>query len=134
MVLFLGCALTTLRGWGWVSDHWDLHMYMTCAERTITLCNSSQAAHCISANTRLHQLLWGDWEMGTAISCTKCSQVAGLIHTEGIGTPKHTCIQCCFNTCSQTMVVASAHMETTLRNTSVNVCVCTRQATVCQGL
>ena len=26
-----------------------------------------------------HQLRWGDREMGTAISCTKCSQVAGLI-------------------------------------------------------
>ena len=28
-------------------------------------------------------LRWGDWEMGTAISCTKCSQVAGLIQTAG---------------------------------------------------
>ena len=26
------------------------------------------------ANTQLHQLGWGDQEMGTAISCTKCSQ------------------------------------------------------------
>ena len=34
----------------------------------------------ISDNTRPHQLCWGDWKMGTAISCTKCSQVAGLIH------------------------------------------------------
>ena len=25
----------------------------------------------ISANTRSHQLRWGDWEMGTAISCTQ---------------------------------------------------------------
>ena len=29
--------------------------------------------------TRPHQLRWGDREMGTAISCTICSQVAGLI-------------------------------------------------------
>ena len=29
------------------------------------------------ANTRPHQLHWGDREMGTAISCTECSQVAG---------------------------------------------------------
>ena len=29
------------------------------------------------ANTSPHQLCWGDWEMGTAISCTKSSQVAG---------------------------------------------------------
>ena len=26
-----------------------------------------------------HQLCWCDREMGTAISCTECSQVAGLI-------------------------------------------------------
>ena len=37
----------------------------------------------ILANTRPHQLGWGDWEMGTAISCTKCIQEAGVIHTEG---------------------------------------------------
>ena len=23
-------------------------------------------------------ICWGDWEMGTAISCTKCSEVAGI--------------------------------------------------------
>ena len=41
-----------------------------------------KVTHCagrVSANTRPHQLRWGDREMGTAISCTKCSQVAGLI-------------------------------------------------------
>jgi len=27
-----------------------------------------------------YQLRWGDQDMGTAISFTKCSQVAGLIH------------------------------------------------------
>ena len=31
-------------------------------------------AGCVSANTRPHQLCWGDQEVGTAISCTKCSQ------------------------------------------------------------
>ena len=36
-----------------------------------------------SANTRPHQLCWGDQEVGTAISPTKCSQVAGFIHTTG---------------------------------------------------
>ena len=30
-------------------------------------------------HTRSHQLCWGDWEMGTAISCTECS----LIHKIG---------------------------------------------------
>ena len=30
-------------------------------------------------NARPHQLYWGEREMGTAISCTECSEVAGLI-------------------------------------------------------
>ena len=34
----------------------------------------------VLATVRPHQLCWGDWEVGTAISCTKCSHVAGLIH------------------------------------------------------
>ena len=42
-----------------------------------------KVTHCagrVSANTRPHQLRWGNREMGTAISCTKKnSQVAGLI-------------------------------------------------------
>ena len=41
-----------------------------------------KVTHCtgrVSANTRPHQLCWGDREMGTGISCTKYSQVAGLI-------------------------------------------------------
>ena len=42
-----------------------------------------KVTHCtglISASyTRLYQLHWGDREMGTAILCTECSQVAGLI-------------------------------------------------------
>ena len=41
-----------------------------------------KVGHCaghISANTRLHQLPWGDREIGTAISCTECSQVADFI-------------------------------------------------------
>ena len=29
--------------------------------------------------TVMHPLHWGDWEMGTAISCTECSHMAGLI-------------------------------------------------------
>ena len=31
--------------------------------------------------TRSQQLHWGDWEMGTAISCTGSSQTPGLIQT-----------------------------------------------------
>ena len=41
-----------------------------------------KVTHCaghVLANTRPHQLRWGDREMGTAISCTECSQVASLI-------------------------------------------------------
>ena len=30
----------------------------------------------VLVNTRPHQLCWGDWEMGAAISCTECSQMA----------------------------------------------------------
>ena len=45
-------------------------------------CKVIHCAGCVLANTRPHQH-WGDWEMGTAISCTKCSQVAGLIQKVG---------------------------------------------------
>ena len=47
------------------------------------LCKVTHCTGHILANTRPHQLHWGDWEMGTVISCTECSQVAGLIHTAG---------------------------------------------------
>ena len=43
------------------------------------LCNVTHCMQRILANTRPHQLQWGDWEMGTAILCTECSWVAGLI-------------------------------------------------------
>ena len=33
----------------------------------------------VLGNTRPHQLWWGEWEMGIAISFTKGSQAAGLI-------------------------------------------------------
>ena len=39
------------------------------------LCKVTRCAGRVSANTRPHQLRWGDREMGTAISCTECSQV-----------------------------------------------------------
>ena len=34
--------------------------------RKVTHC-----AGCVLVNTRPHQLRWGDWEMGTAISCIR---------------------------------------------------------------
>ena len=43
------------------------------------LCKVTHCAGHVSANTRPHQLHWGDREMGTAISCIECSQVADLI-------------------------------------------------------
>ena len=52
---------------------------------------SHPLAGCVSANTRLHQLHWGDREMGTAIiSCVECSQVAGLIQKVGRDSSKST--------------------------------------------
>ena len=40
----------------------------------------SHAGH-VSANTRPHQLRWGDWEIGNTISCTAQE---GLIKGEGV--------------------------------------------------
>ena len=42
----------------------------------------------VLANSRPHQLRWGDCEMGTAISFTKCSQIASRIQKMGIRSPK----------------------------------------------
>ena len=45
-------------------------------------CYTYQVTHCVgrvSANTSPHQFHWGDREMGAAISCIECSQMAGLI-------------------------------------------------------
>ena len=47
------------------------------------LCKVTHCAGRVSANTRPRQLCWGDWEIGTAISCTKCSQMADLIQMVG---------------------------------------------------
>ena len=40
------------------------------------LCKVTHCVGRVSANTRPHQLCWGDRETGTAVSHTKCSQVA----------------------------------------------------------
>ena len=52
------------------------------------LCKFTHCTERISTNTRLHQLCWSDWEMGTAISLTKCSQVADLIQKAGTSSLK----------------------------------------------
>ena len=49
------------------------------------LCKVTPCTGRFSANTRPHQLCWGDWEKGTAISC---SQVAGLIQKVGKSSSK----------------------------------------------
>ena len=51
------------------------------------LCKVTHCTGHVSANTSPHQLRWGDQEMRTAISCTKCSQVAGLTQ-KLVGTPR----------------------------------------------
>ena len=51
------------------------------------LCKVTHCAGHVSANTKPHQLRWGDQEMGTAISYTECSQVAVLIQKS----PKTPC-------------------------------------------
>ena len=51
------------------------------------LCKVTHCTGHISANTRPPQLCWGDQEMGTAILCIECSQVAGLIQ-ELVETPQ----------------------------------------------
>ena len=52
-----------------------------------------------------YQLCWGDREMGTAISCTRCSQVAGLSHSLGhtrTHTHTHTHTHACTRTYTHT--------------------------------
>ena len=52
------------------------------------LCKVTHCAGHILANTRPHQLCWGNREMGTAISCTESSQVADLIQKVGRSSSK----------------------------------------------
>ena len=56
------------------------------------LCKVTHCAGRVSANTRPHQLRWGDREMGTAISCIECSQVAGLIQKSNTNRWKTTSV------------------------------------------
>ena len=65
------------------------------------LCKVTHCAGRVSANTRPHQLRWGDREMGTAIiSCVECSQVAGLIQKVGRDSSKSTVSSCSCPSCS----------------------------------
>ena len=47
---------------------------------------------CILSNAWPHQLHWGERVMGTAISCTECSQVAGLIQKVSRSSSKAPCL------------------------------------------
>ena len=58
------------------------------------LCKVTHCTGRVLANTRPHQLRWGDREMGTAISCIKCSQVAGLIQKVGGIVSSCNCTSC----------------------------------------
>ena len=52
-----------------------VNLWSMCARNNSRLlCKFTHCAECLSANTRPHQLRWGDWEMKAAISCKKCSQ------------------------------------------------------------
>ena len=42
------------------------------------LCKVTHCVGCVSDNTMSHQLHWGDWETGTAITCT----ALGLSHPQ----------------------------------------------------
>ena len=72
----------------------------------------SHTAHAgrVLANTRPHQLCWGDRETGTAISCTECSQVAGLIQ-KLVETPRkrHLLVQLSFVQRSCVAIVATCY-------------------------
>ena len=59
--------------------------YLECMnnQRTTSSLKIGVDAQGVSANTRPHQLRWGDREMGTVISYTECSQMAGLIQKVG---------------------------------------------------
>ena len=70
------------------------------------LCKVSHCAGRISANTRPHQLRWGDREMGTAIiSCVECSQVAGLIQKVGGSSLEASSL------CAAVLRAAGMHMQ-----------------------
>ena len=60
-------------------------------------------AGCVSANTRPHQLRWGDQEMGTAI---ECSQMAGLIQKVVENPRKHCLFMQLFMSHSHTAYIA----------------------------
>ena len=58
------------------------------------------------ANTRSHQLYWGDPEMGTAISCTRHNQLHHLFpHT---CTHMHTCIFSTYKLFTMETILATA--------------------------
>ena len=70
------------------------------------LCKVTHCAGCVSANTRPHQLRWGDREMGTAIiSCVPHPPTHPHTHT-------HTCTHKHTNSHGHTHKLAWAHAHT----------------------
>jgi len=73
------------------------------------LCKVTHCTGHVSANTRPHQLRWGDWEIGTAIiSCVECSQVADRIQKVGRDSSKSTVSSC---SCPGFVMVGAAPQE-----------------------
>ena len=73
--------------WSWLASS---HMYcswaLTSRPRRYTW--SPTVWDMFSTNTRPHQLCWGDWKMGTVISCENCCKMAGYC---GVGTALRLC-------------------------------------------
>ena len=69
------------------------------------LCKVTHCAGRVSDNIRPHQLRRGDREMGTAMSCIKCSQVAGLIQKVGGSSLEASSL------CAAVLRAAGMHMQ-----------------------
>ena len=63
------------------------------------LCKVIHRTGRVSANTRPRQLHWGNREMGTAISCIECSQMAGIVQ-KSVETRESTVSSCSCSSCS----------------------------------
>ena len=78
------------------------------------LCKVTYCAGCVSANTKPHQLCWGDQEMGTATSCAEYSQATGLIQKIGrrheYVTLLHSAYEPCCTTCENEIGICTRTM------------------------
>ena len=82
----VSCYLLVYTGWYSANNNKNLSLLILFNEphlknEDLNVMQIMHYAGHVLDNTRPHQLCWGDREMGTAISCTECSQMAGLIWT-----------------------------------------------------